>query len=150
MHILFIALYYRVLGFTGIVRTDCNQTTKLLTHDDLEWPIYINPISLFIIFLMSTNELRLYLKSKVWYLKHTVNFIYSLQSRKLTTRSYHRKHCRQENGICQLTNGDVPVSLRISWCCVILKFSLWYRMIFQFLFDINDFNILLIRIAQDG
>ena len=66
--ILFIALHYRVLGFTGIVRTDCNRTTELLTHTSLEWPIYVNPISLLIVFWMSTSELRLYLfqtKSKV-------------------------------------------------------------------------------------
>ena len=66
--ILFIVCHYRVLGFTGIVKTDCNQTTKLLTHANLEWPIYVNPISLFIIFWMSTSELRLYVfhkKSKV-------------------------------------------------------------------------------------
>ena len=66
--VLFIALHYRVLGFTGIVRTDCNRTTELLTHTNLEWPIFVNPISLLIIFWMSTSELRLYLfhtKSKV-------------------------------------------------------------------------------------
>lgn len=50
--------YYRVLGFTGIVRTDCNRTTELLTHKGLEWPIYVNPIVLLIIFWMSTSEVR--------------------------------------------------------------------------------------------
>lgn len=55
------SITFRILGFTGIVRVECNRTTELLTHPHLEWPIYVNPISLLIIFWMSTSELRLYL-----------------------------------------------------------------------------------------
>ena len=49
-------LWCRIFGFTGIVRTDCNQTEELLTHHNLEWPIYVNPISLLILFWLSATE----------------------------------------------------------------------------------------------
>ena len=50
----------RIFGLTGIVRTDCsvNQTDKLLTHHNVEWPIYVNPISLLILFWLSASAVR--------------------------------------------------------------------------------------------
>ena len=53
-------LFNRIFGLTGIVRTNCsvNQTDKLLTHHDLKWPIYVNPISLLILFWLSASAVR--------------------------------------------------------------------------------------------
>ena len=62
-----LVLSIRIIGLTGIVRTSCirNQTDNLLIHNNLEWPIYVNPISLLILFWLSASAVRRQLFSVV-------------------------------------------------------------------------------------
>ncbi|XP_065913837.1 piezo-type mechanosensitive ion channel component 1-like isoform X3 [Dysidea avara] len=69
------SLTTRIFGFTGIVKTDCNQTEELLTHDNLEWPIYVNPVSVLILFWLSATEVsqQLYHEVKSKRTRHSKN-----------------------------------------------------------------------------
>ena len=47
---------YRVMGFIGLVRTVCNNPTKLHVHSKLEWPQYLGPISIVLLYCFAASN----------------------------------------------------------------------------------------------
>lgn len=60
-------MFFRVLGLTGIIKTDCSKTWYVDFHDESEWPWFVNPGVLLILYYTVAVECRHWLHRKVVY-----------------------------------------------------------------------------------
>jgi len=58
MHMSVTKHLHRVLGFIGLVRTDCDNPTELHVHSKLEWPQYLGPISIALLYYLAASDVR--------------------------------------------------------------------------------------------
>ena len=56
---------FRLFGLSAIIRTDCERPTQLLVHSDLEYPVFVSPALLLLLFWILATEFRLWLGTPV-------------------------------------------------------------------------------------
>ena len=54
-------VHFRVLGLVGLVRTDCDDPTELHVHSGLEWPDYLGPVSILLLYCIAATDARFWL-----------------------------------------------------------------------------------------
>lgn len=55
----------RLFGLSAIIRTDCEHPAQLLLHPGLEYPVFVSPALLLLLFWILATEFRLWLGTPV-------------------------------------------------------------------------------------
>jgi len=65
---IFIVYICRVLGLTGIIKTDCSKPWYVDFHDSSQWPWFVNPGVILMLYITLAVECRHWLHRKVIYI----------------------------------------------------------------------------------
>ena len=57
--------FCRLFGLTAVIFTDCEYPNQLLLHSGVEYPYYVNPFLLLLLYLLLATDMRFWINTPV-------------------------------------------------------------------------------------